>query len=276
MTNATTNERSNATGVGNMTSPGAGTSTGTTNTGASNPGTSNTVPASGTPVGAAAEGVDLGAGGPATSGGTSISDGSTADAGADAGDAGQSSVDAEAVGDVNDADAGAPVADAGPVDAGASGAEALADGQIVTVVDVLNASEVEQAQAVLPRLQSDAVRAFAQVMIEEHQTARDGLATLASTQQIVAANSDVADQLRAQSQQAQSELGATDVAQLDVAYLDAQITAHGEAEALLAELSAAADSPELAAQLSQLRLNVAGHLQSASALRASLQEGTGL
>ena len=275
MTNATTNERTNATGVGNMTSPGAGTSTGTTNTGASPAGTTNTVPPMGTPVGAAADGVSIGAGGPATSG-ASVSGGDTsgtsdvADAGADGGDAGQN-VDGEvdAVNEV-DADAGAP-ADAGQADAGASIAETLADGQIVTVVDVLNASEIEQAQAVLPRLQSDAVRAFAQIMIEEHQAARDGLTTLATEQQIAAASSEVADQLRAQSQQVQGELGAADAAQLDAAYLDAQITAHAEAEALLADLSAAADSPALAAQLSQLRLNVLGHLQSASALRASLQ-----
>ena len=59
MTNATTNERTNATGAGNMTSPGAGTSTGTTNTGASDPGRTNTVPTTGTPVGAAADGVSI-------------------------------------------------------------------------------------------------------------------------------------------------------------------------------------------------------------------------
>ena len=59
-------------------------------------------------------------------------------------------------------------------------------------------------------------------------------------------------------------------------YLDTQVTAHSEAEALLADLSAAADSQPLAAQLAELRLNVLGHLQSASALRASLQGGNGL
>lgn len=271
MTNATTNERTNATGAGNMTSPGAGTSTGTTNTGASPVGTTNTVPAMGTPVGAAADDV-LGAGGPATSGSISGTDtsadaGNAADAGADGGDAGQSIED--------EADAGAS-ADAGQADAGVSGVEALADGQIVTVVDVLNASEIEQAQAVLPRLQSDAVRAFAQSMVEEHQAARDALATLATEQQLAAQGSEVADQLRGQSQEVQSDLAATDAAQLDAVYLGTQVTAHGQATILLDELSAAADSPELAAQLSELRLNVQGHLQSAIALRASLESGAEL
>jgi putative membrane protein len=276
MTNATTNERTNATGVGNMTSPGAGASTGTTNTGSVS-GTTNTVPATGTPVGAAAGDVSVGAGGPATSGSASDDDTSgssvVADAGADAGDAGQD-VPGE-VDELDEADAAAPT-DAGAVDAGADLAAALADGQILTVVDALNASEVEQARAVLPRLQSDAVRAFAQIMIEEHQAAREALTTLAAEQQIAAEGSDIAEQLRAESQQVQSELGATDAAQLDTAYLDAQVAAHSEAEALLADLSAAADSLALAAQLSQLRLNVQGHLQSAAALRASLQEGAAL
>lgn len=273
MTNATTNERTNATGAGNMTSPGAGTSTGTTNTGASPVGTTNTVPAMGTPVGAAADDV-LGAGGPATSGTSSVSGtetsvdaGVAADAGADGGDAGQS------IEDVPDAGASA---DAGQADAGVSGVEALADGQIVTVVDVLNASEIEQAQAVLPRLQSDAVRAFAQIMVEEHQAARDALATLATEQQLAAQGSEVADQLRGQSQEVQSDLAAADAAQLDAVYLGTQVTAHGQATILLDELSAAADSPELAAQLSELRLNVQGHLQSAIALRASLESGAEL
>jgi putative membrane protein len=271
MTNETTNDRSNATGVGNMTSPGTGASTGTGASSATPSGRTNTVPAMGTPVGAAADGVNIGPGGPATSGVTSSNGDSDATV-SDASDAGAPLADAGADA-VAEADAAAPDADAGQADAGAAIAEALDDGQIVTVVEVLNASEVEQAQAVLPRLQNDAVRAFAQIMIEEHQTARNDLATLAGQQQIALANSDVADQLRLESQQTQGELAGTDAAALDAAYLGAQVTAHQEAEALLGDLSAAADSPELAAQLGELRLNVQGHLQSASALLGSLQNG---
>jgi len=281
---ATTNDR-DGTGAGNTTSPGTSASPGTAATSgtSASEGTTNTVPATGTPVGASAD--DIIGTRPSSSGVASVSGGSSSgstdgndesgsvDAGAAPADAGESNTD-DVDGAVDEADAGAP--DAAAADAGANVAAALGDGQIVTVADVLNASEVEQAQAVLPRLQNDAVRAFAQIMIEEHQAARDGLGTLATEQQIAAANSDVADQLRAQSQQVQSELAAVADAQLDAAYLETQVTAHGEAEALLADLSAAADSPALAAQLSQLRLNVQGHLQSASALRASLQGGAGL
>lgn len=243
-------------------------------------GTSNTVPTTAAPIGTAVDDVSLGANGSA-SGVAAATSGASSDGAADAGaaDAGAAVTDGGldiADGAVPDDDQIDDLAEPLPpgVDAGAPLAAALDDGQIIGVVDALNAGEVEQAQAVLPRLQSDAVRAFAQIMIEEHRTAGDSFGALALAQQIQSLGSDVADGLRQRNAEAVSTLAATDAAQLDRAYLDAQIQTHTEAEALLADLAAGADSAALGTQLSQLRINVQGHLQSARALQGSVRSAT--
>ena len=261
-----TNDAPARTAPGSVASPGAEAPSDTTN-----PGRTNTVPPNAEPIGsAAADDVSIDAVGSATSGaglGESAADtsrgpdaGASGDAGA-AEDAGESVADAGSLGDAGAADAGAPAADT------------LDDGQIVGVVDALNAGEVEQAQAALPRLQLDAVRAFAQIMIEEHQAARGNLGTLATEQQLTLEGSELADQLRERNQQVLATLAAAGVTQIDGAYLDSQITAHAEADTVLASLVAAADSEPLAARLTELRLNVQGHGVSARALQSSLLGG---
>ena len=242
-----TNDAPARTAPGSVASPGAEAPSDTTN-----PGRTNTVPPNAEPIGsAAADDVSIDAVGSATSGaglGESAADTSR---GPDAGASG----------------------DAGAADAGAPAADTLDDGQIVGVVDALNAGEVEQAQAALPRLQLDAVRAFAQIMIEEHQAARGNLGTLATEQQLTLEGSELADQLRERNQQVLATLAAAGVTQIDGAYLDSQITAHAEADTVLASLVAAADSEPLAARLTELRLNVQGHGDSARALQSSLLGG---
>lgn len=85
-----------------------------------------------------------------------------------AGTAGRTNVDAGVAGATGSSDAGALGGDAGAV-------LALEDGQILYVADTLNAGEVDQARAALPKLTNADVRSFANDMITEHGTARDQL-----------------------------------------------------------------------------------------------------
>jgi putative membrane protein len=191
--------------------------------------------------------------GPAASGNTSPSGNAGSTAGSVTGMAGTAGLPY---------DAGVLPADAGlGGDAGVALAEALRDGQIVYVVDTLNAGEVEQAQSALPRLEDDAVRSFAQLMIEEHQRARETLSAFARQQGIGLEGSDAANLVRARSLRVEREIGDASAGDVDRVYIDSQVAAHADAAGLLDNLIDAADSVALQAELTQLRLNVLGHQQ---------------
>jgi predicted outer membrane protein len=261
---AGTTSGGSGTGAGsNMVSPGTGASTGTTNTsvGANNPATTG---ATDNGTGAAGNtGPGTAGGGAATAGGGAAG---TAGGGA-AGTAGGGGAGAATGGA-----GGAVAVDAG-VDAGpAAQARALDDGQIVFLVDTLNAGEVDEARAALPGLQTEAVQAFARQMIDEHDTARDTLSQLAQDQDIDLAPSDLAATLREKSEGVIDSLLGAEADELDRAYIESQVTAHTEALTLLESLASAADSEPLQAQLTQLSSSVEGHLQAATALRDSLSE----
>jgi putative membrane protein len=218
-----------ATGAGAGTSTGAGTMTGTGNTGA---GTSSNT-------------------GLAGSGGASAGMGGSANAGT----AGSSTIIADFDGGV--------VPDAGL----AAVVRDLSDDEMVLVVDTINAGEVEQAQAALPRLSNQEVRAFAQEMIDEHTAARAQLDQLAVEENLTLAASDVAQSLRDEGAAIVAELLATEESAIDAQYVNSQVLAHSQALQVLAGLIAGADNDALRAQLTELRGNVSAHLDRARELQ---------
>jgi uncharacterized protein DUF4142 len=180
--------------------------------------------------------------------------GSPVDAGADAGaadagdaaDGGTAAV-ADAGGDA--ASASGPVADAG-VDAAVA---ALGDDQLVLLADTLLAGELDRAGTALPSLADADVLAFAESSSDELQAARATLATLAAAIDLSPAASGVADDVRADNDGALEPLAAPDAGGLDAVFLTSQTGASSRALELLEPMIAAADSPELRAELVVLR-----------------------
>jgi putative membrane protein len=167
---------------------------------------------------------------------------------------------------VTSPDAGASL-DAGvPSAFGDAGAAELSDGQILGVVDILNAGEVEQAQAALPRLTEESVQAFANDMVTEHGAARQDLQGLAQMQGLALADSDLATQLSGRSAANIAALNAAAAGSVDALYIQLQVGAHGEALQLLDQLIEAADAPAVEAQLITLRGSVDAHLNRAREL----------
>lgn len=160
--------------------------------------------------------------------------------------------------------AGSTGADAGA--AVTAAAADLNDGQILFVVDTINAGEVDQARAALPGLEDEAARGYAQLMIEEHEPARDRLLELAEGEDIALEASEVATQLREQSEQVILSLLSLSGDELEQTYVESQVTAHTAALQLIDAMLPAADSDALDAELTQLRASVAGHLDAADEL----------
>jgi len=157
------------------------------------------------------------------------------------------------------ADAGVPSGDAGP-------ALTLDDGQLLYVADTLNAGEVEEARAALPKLMNGDARDFAQQMIDDHGSARDRLLQLAQDQTITPADSDVANELHSKSQSSIESLLGADPSTIDAMYIELELVEHVDGLALLDQLIAAADSDPLRAELTTERAAVQTHLDRARAL----------
>lgn len=262
---ATPNVPNNGTSPANTTSPGGGTMA-----------TNNTSTGSGTDAtgaGTAAGGSTDTTGAGATSGGGV----GTAGTGGSAGTGGANAVpDAGAGADAGaSADAGVG-ADAGAgADAGgalAAAVQDLSDGQLLFIADTINAGEVDQARAALPRLEDEAARAYAQEMIEEHGPARDALLQVAQAEDVELELSSVATDLREQNEQVLAELLSTPGENVDALYIDSQITMHGQAFQLLEGMIDAADAAPIEAQLTLLRASVDGHLDIARQLRDTVSD----
>jgi putative membrane protein len=146
----------------------------------------------------------------------------------------------------------------------------LDDGQILFVADALNAGEVDQARAVLPRLQTEGARGFAREMLDEHEPARDSLLQLAEDEGLAPRLSTAALSLRAESERQVMMLLETSDAELDAVYLDSQVVAHDAALELLDGLIDAADTAALEQQLAALRSTVEAHSSLARQLQAEL------
>ena len=191
-------------------------------------------------------------------GGTGASTGTVA-APAGGGAAGSGGAVTGSAGPASSSDAGVPSGDAGP-------ASALEDAQVLYAADTLNAGEVEEARAVLPKLMNDDVREFAQQMLDEHGAARDRLLQLAGDQTISPSDSDLADELRSKSQSNIESLLGADRSTSDALYIQLQVSEHVDALELLDQLASAADSEPLRQELIAERASVETHLERARAL----------
>jgi predicted outer membrane protein len=171
-------------------------------------------------------------------------------------------------GAVGGAEAGA----AGDGGAGGAGPAAnLSDGQIFLVIDTLNGGEVEVAFAALPRLDNAAVEAFAQEMVTAHGAARVANSQLAQSEGTTPAPSQVQLDLKAAADAQVLAFQTSPATSLDIPYIDSQVAMHTDALALANQLHAAADDPQLGAELAGLIPDIAAHLTEARALQATLE-----
>jgi putative membrane protein len=152
---------------------------------------------------------------------------------------------------------------------------ALSDAQILLVLDTLNQGEVEEAYAALPRLSDPDVETFAQMMITDHSSARQAVATTADDLDLTPVPSAPQRALVRESEAHVAELRATPAANIDETYVDLEVAAHADALALLGNLNASADAAELRTLIATLRATVQDHYDAAQTLQDELQGSGG-
>jgi putative membrane protein len=148
--------------------------------------------------------------------------------------------------------------------------EPLSSAQIAGVASVLNMGEIQQAQTALPKLKNAEVRAFAQMMINEHGAAEKKLTALLEQKQLAKADSALSAHLQQTGQTMAQRLRDAQMTpnDYDALYLDVQIFMHRSAlEAIDRQLLPQAKDADLAAQLTEMRGSVAAHLARATTLR---------
>ena len=115
-----------------------------------------------------------------------------------------------------------------------SPAPGITDADIAQILTTANQGEIDQSNAALSKASSADVRAFAQMMVNDHTTALNSLTSLLSSRNITASTSnDVASTLQSGSRQTISNLNTYNGADFDRQYINAMVDAH---QWLLAQL----------------------------------------
>jgi predicted outer membrane protein len=117
-------------------------------------------------------------------------------------------------------------------------AEALSSGQILFVVAAINEGELNQAQAVVDRLEDAVVRAYAQKLVADHRAAAAELATLRMTLGAKEEPSALRTEVEQHGQKANQSVEQAPADRLAPSFLDAQISMHSKAIATVDQLLA--------------------------------------
>ena len=163
-------------------------------------------------------------------------------------------------------------APAAPADAAGNpadkAAEALSEGQMAKVSDLVNSAEVAQANLALRKSKNAAVRAFADKMVKHHEQALREQAKLAKKLNVTLAHSSSATSLKADGDKTLKSLEESDAATFDALYVKSQIEGHQKALDLLdTQLIPSAKTPEVIDALRKGRAVVEHHLNEARALQ---------
>lgn len=145
--------------------------------------------------------------------------------------------------------------------------EALSEGQMAKVSDLVNNGEVAQAKLAQRKSKNTAVKAFADKMVKHHEQALREQAKLVKKLNVTLADSSTAASLKTEGDKTLKSLEESDAAGFDALYVKSQIEGHQKALDLLdTQLIPSAKTPEVVDALRKGRAVVEHHLAEARAL----------
>ncbi|HEY1959300.1 MAG TPA: DUF4142 domain-containing protein [Polyangiaceae bacterium] len=163
--------------------------------------------------------------------------------------------------------------DQNPAPQGNVGGSFTSDGQIVGFVDAVNKAEIEQAHVALQKAKDPQVKAYAQMMINQHGQAQQNMHRSLSS--ITPETTPQVSQLESDAQSKLSNLQQKTGSDFDRAYIDLQIQEHQQVlNTLDNQLLSAAHDSQLKQQLTGLRPELQHHLERAQAIQSHLGGGS--
>ncbi|AHG89538.1 protein of unknown function DUF4142 [Gemmatirosa kalamazoonensis] len=168
-----------------------------------------------------------------------------------------------------DSSAGAAVRDSAQT--GANGASAnLTPANMTSLIGLTNASEIGQAKIAEGKATNRDVKAFARLMISDHEAMQKSLDSLAKAKSLTPTPPQQADQLRQSDSQTLASLNAAAQGPaFDKAYVDAQVAAHQKALNDLQTMAGATSDQDLRALIQQAIPKVQAHLDRAQQLQSA-------
>lgn len=153
-----------------------------------------------------------------------------------------------------------------------SQAFALNDGEIVKVVLTANEGEKDMAEVAVKKAQNQAVKEFANMMVQEHKGNTTELKALAKQEKINDKKSDLSKSLEKDADTWMKDMKKADKAAFDKTYIDAQVAAHQKVLSTLDEtLIPQATNAALKEKLQKTRETVAKHLAHAQEIQTKIQ-----
>lgn len=150
----------------------------------------------------------------------------------------------------------------------------LSDAEVAHVAVTANAIDVELAELVASRTQTEAVREFAATMIRDHNAVNERAAALAGRLGVTPAANAVSESLRSGAEEAKASLRELRGEAFDRAYLEREVGYHEAVlDALDGLLIPTTSNAELRALLEAVRPAIAAHLEHAKELHSRLGEG---
>jgi putative membrane protein len=147
----------------------------------------------------------------------------------------------------------------------------IADEQIVRILTTVNTGEVEQAQVAQRKAKDARVKKFAAQMIDQHTKAKDKVNKLSKKEQLLPANSTVANDLQDKGSSIMTTLGQVEGPDFDKQYIDAQVQQHQEVLDLINQrLIPSASNAQLKTELENAKKMVDQHLGHARDIQQQL------
>jgi len=147
----------------------------------------------------------------------------------------------------------------------------LSDGQLIGILNALNAGEIEQAQLAKSKAKDGRVKQFAAQMISHHGDSQRQTAQLSKSASTSAADSSVANDLKVASSADMDTLKGANAADFDAIYMTSQVKQHQAAlDMLTNRLIPAAADPKVKSLLETTRTTVEMHLKSANDIQQTL------
>jgi putative membrane protein len=144
------------------------------------------------------------------------------------------------------------------------------DAQLAAIVQAINMSEMQSAQLAESRAMSPELRRFARDMETQHRDMQSRANAVFSRSQMTPSENPVSARLKSEAQSELSTLQSMKGKDFDRAYLESEVRDHNGALELIDRMIADAKSPELKAELENMRPKVEAHLRKAEGMEQTI------
>ncbi len=151
---------------------------------------------------------------------------------------------------------------------------AMTEANVFAALAAANAAEVEHSKVAVQKATNADVKAFAQMMIDEHTAMSKSGDELAVRLNVTPAPNDAVNELRDESTKDVNDLTAKTGADVDKEYIDEQIDMHQETLDLLDRLDDNATNADLKAMIETAKPKVQQHLDRAKQIKDALDKAT--